>query len=382
MSTSGAASTEPVVDQAVFRDVIGRFASGVTVITTRVDDRDFGTTASAMSSLSMDPPMLLVCLNKTSETQRAISSSRRFAVNILGEQQSELAYAFARKSPDKFRDAQIERGRDGVPLLVGALAHLECRVSDTATGGTHTIFMGAVEDALASPGEPLAYFRGHFGRFEDAKQDEAYRRLRTAVVTRDLPTGQPLDVAALADRFKLDQAHVYYGLTKLNAEGLVSRQPGGRLIVKPLDVRTALNAVDARCAIEVAVVEKMAGALSEADARTLRDHAESAHAAALAEPPDVEGLLRSAFAFHEHFIGLLRNEALTTLFHRLDLQAIWVRASPALTRHGRPSAAYLIRLVDACVAGDRAEAKRILYKHAERVKAHAREAIESLGGEV
>src|SRR5919112_2766224 len=186
MSPSGAASTEPVLDQAVFRDVIGRFASGVTVITTRVDDRDFGTTASAMSSLSMDPPMLLVCLNETSETQRAIAECGRFAVNILGEQQSDLAYAFARKSPDKFRNAEIERGRDGVPLLAGALAHLQCRVSDTATGGTHTVFMGAVEDALANPGEPLAYFRGHFGRFEDAKQDEAYRRLRAAGVSREL----------------------------------------------------------------------------------------------------------------------------------------------------------------------------------------------------
>src|SRR4051794_28522528 len=112
MTTSSAPSPEPVVDQAVFRDVIGRFASGVTVITTRWDDRDFGTTASAMSSVSMDPPMLLVCLNKTSETQRAVSDCGRFAVNILGEQQSDLAYAFARKSTDKFRDAEIKRGRD------------------------------------------------------------------------------------------------------------------------------------------------------------------------------------------------------------------------------------------------------------------------------
>ncbi|MGH2709411.1 MAG: flavin reductase family protein, partial [Actinomycetota bacterium] len=189
MSNADTQAVGDYVEQTIFREVIGRFASGVTVITTRLDEQDFGTTASAMSSLSMDPPMLLVCLNRTSETRRAISDAGRFAVNILAGGQSEVAYAFARKSPDKFRDFPMVRGNHDIPLIPGSLATLECRVEDTATGGTHTVFMGTVSRAEARQGEPLTYFRGRFGRFEDTLQDAEYRRMRGLVINRDLLKG-------------------------------------------------------------------------------------------------------------------------------------------------------------------------------------------------
>ena len=98
-----------LADQQVFRDVIGRFASGVTVITTTVDGAPFGTTASAVSSLSLEPPMVLVCLNKTSDTQAAILKAGAFCVNILAEGQQDLAYQFARKG-DKFGGHDLRRG--------------------------------------------------------------------------------------------------------------------------------------------------------------------------------------------------------------------------------------------------------------------------------
>jgi flavin reductase (DIM6/NTAB) family NADH-FMN oxidoreductase RutF/DNA-binding GntR family transcriptional regulator len=380
MSATGSAPTPSAVDQGVFRDVIGRFASGVTIITTHTGGQDFGTTASAVSSLSMDPPMLLVCLNKTSETQAAIVDAGRFAVNILGSDQTDLAYAFAKKSPDKFRGAEVARGRANVPLFPGALARIECRVAESATGGTHTVFMGEVEQASATEGDPLTYYRGRFGRFEDALQDEAYRRVREFVINRAVAAGEPLEVEQLAARLELEPAHVFYALTKLTGDGLVQRQADGALVVKALDARMAHEAVDARCAIEISVVDKLAGRLDEADATRLRALAEAAHAAAKAEPPDVDGLLRNAQEFHDGFIGLLGNEALLGFYHRLDIGAIWVRASPMLTQRGRPSAAYLIRIIDACAAGDPAEAKRILYKHCEGVKEHASMAIHALGG--
>jgi flavin reductase (DIM6/NTAB) family NADH-FMN oxidoreductase RutF len=160
-------SAARALDQAVFRDVIGRFASGVTVITTTVEDRDFGTTASAVSSLSMEPPMLLICLNRTSETREAIAKSDRFAVNILSEGQAEIASAFARKSPDKFAQAKVDRGPHGMPLIPGSLAQLECIVTETAVGGTHTVFFGEVRHAEGTDDAPLTYYRGRFGRFED-----------------------------------------------------------------------------------------------------------------------------------------------------------------------------------------------------------------------
>ncbi len=109
-----------------FRDIIGHFASGVTVVTALHDDTPYGTTASAVSSLSLEPPMLLVCLNRQSSTGRAIGAARHFAVNILGEDQPDAAMRFARKGPDKFKDARIVPGEWDEPLLADALATLEC----------------------------------------------------------------------------------------------------------------------------------------------------------------------------------------------------------------------------------------------------------------
>jgi len=145
-----------------FRDIIGRFASGVTVITAQHEDRPFGTTASAVSSLSLEPPMLLVCLNKASSTGQAIAAARHFAVNILGEDQADAAMRFAGKG-DKFAGARIAHGEMGEPLLADALANLECRVVEEVTGGTHSVFLAEVEHATGRQGAPLAYFRGQFG---------------------------------------------------------------------------------------------------------------------------------------------------------------------------------------------------------------------------
>jgi 4-nitrophenol 2-monooxygenase / 4-nitrocatechol 4-monooxygenase, reductase component len=382
MTTADTGLTSGRVDQAVFRDVIGRFASGVTIVTTRTGEQDYGTTASAVSSLSMEPPMLLICLNKTSETGRAIVQAGWFAVNILSESQTALAYAFAKKSPDKFQGAQIVRGSSGVPLIPGSLAQMECLVRETATGGTHTVFMGEVQHAGATEGAPLTYYRGQFGRFEDMMQDAAYRSIRGLVVSREIPSGTPIDIDRLARERELEPAHVFYALTKLTADGLVQLQGNGQLVVKPLDVRMAHEAIDARCAIEVAVVDKVSGAIAEQDAQTLRAYAATANAAAVSQPADIEGMLRAGHAFHEHFIGLLGNEALHSFFLRLDIGGIWARAAPDIDRQGKTSAAYLGELLEACMAGDGDKAKQTLYAHAAKVKEDAREVIVLVGGKV
>jgi 4-nitrophenol 2-monooxygenase / 4-nitrocatechol 4-monooxygenase, reductase component len=156
------------VTDAVFRDVIGRFASGVTVITTTCGGADHGTTASAVSSLSTDPPMLLICLNRTSSTRAAVLGSGFFGVNILAEGQDRVASAFARKGTDKFAGIHVLRGTTGVPLIGDALAHLECEVEETVTGGTHTVFLARVRAASGTDAAPLTYFRGRFGRLASA----------------------------------------------------------------------------------------------------------------------------------------------------------------------------------------------------------------------
>jgi 4-nitrophenol 2-monooxygenase / 4-nitrocatechol 4-monooxygenase, reductase component len=153
-----------------FRNVIGHFASGVTVITATADGRRHGTTASAVTSLALEPPMLLVCMNRESATGVAMASTGAFAVNILGEEHGELAIRFARKGLDKFEGVEIAEGARGQPLLAGAIAHLECRVTEQVAAGTHTVFIAEVEAATAQVGAPpLAYYRGRFGRLEIAE---------------------------------------------------------------------------------------------------------------------------------------------------------------------------------------------------------------------
>lgn len=151
------------VSDDVFRDVIGRFATGVTIITARYGGRDYGATASAMSSLSLEPPMLLVCLNHGSQTQQALRASGWFGVNILSDAQADLARRFGGKGRQKFDGVESVRGAADVPLLPGALAHLECEVVDVAAGGTHNVFLAVVHRAQGREGRPLACYRGQLG---------------------------------------------------------------------------------------------------------------------------------------------------------------------------------------------------------------------------
>jgi flavin reductase (DIM6/NTAB) family NADH-FMN oxidoreductase RutF len=154
-----------------FRNVIGHFASGVTVITTTDGGRRHGTTASAVTSLALEPPMLLVCMNRESATGVAMARAGAFAVNILGEDHGELAIRFARKGDDKFEGVDIARGECGQPLLADAIAHVECRVTEQVAAGTHVVFIAEVEAATAQVGAPpLAYYRGRFGRLEIADE--------------------------------------------------------------------------------------------------------------------------------------------------------------------------------------------------------------------
>lgn len=149
--------------QEDFRDVIGHFATGVTIVTAADSGRQFGTTVSAVSSVSLEPPTLLACLNRTSRTREVVDRTSRFAVNILGVGQGDLARTFATDRDDKFDGVEFETGLFGVPLLRDAIAHIECTVRETATSGTHTVFFGEVQRAERFEGEPILYYRGQVG---------------------------------------------------------------------------------------------------------------------------------------------------------------------------------------------------------------------------
>jgi flavin reductase (DIM6/NTAB) family NADH-FMN oxidoreductase RutF len=211
-STETAASRP--LEPSEFRNVIGHFASGVTVITTTAEGQRHGTTASAVTSLALEPPMLLVCMNRESATGVAMASSGAFAVNILGEEHGELAIRFARKGHDKFEGVEIADGARGQPLLAGAIAHLECRVTEQVAAGTHTVFIAEVEAATAQIGAPpLAYYRGRFGRLEIAEDVPPQPR-------EPLTAGERRDAAAARRAIELGAAELSVG--RVPAEDLAA----------------------------------------------------------------------------------------------------------------------------------------------------------------
>jgi flavin reductase (DIM6/NTAB) family NADH-FMN oxidoreductase RutF len=154
-----------VIQANDFRHVLSHFASGVTIVTTcDADARPAGLTASAFTSVSLDPPLVLVCVDHKSQTYPALLERGRFAVNILASDQKELSRRFASARLDKFDDVRYRSGAHGMPLLESALAFLECTTVNTHVEGDHTIFVGLVEHVGVGDGEPLLYFRGQYNR--------------------------------------------------------------------------------------------------------------------------------------------------------------------------------------------------------------------------
>jgi flavin reductase (DIM6/NTAB) family NADH-FMN oxidoreductase RutF len=369
-------------DRNLFRDVIGRFASGVTVITARHEDTDYGITASAVASLTLDPPMLLACVNKQTGTENAISHSGAFAVNILDEDQGEMAMRFARPDSTKFRGVGVSYGELGEPLLDGVLAHLECRVAEQVTGGTHSVFLAEVQKAEAREGTPLTYFRGKFGRFQAAEDEAIYGQLRQQLLARELPLEQPLDPEGLAHGLDAPLQSVYGALARLGSEGLVSREDNDYL-VNPIDADTLAEAMDARCAIEIGAAERAVGNVSHEDLARLREKAE----ATLPHVQDgrfvdFDAYMETNREFHEFVISLAGNDMLLSTYRQLGATTAMLRSLHGSYRASDSMTRDHVRLVEAFEAEDLEAAKRVIYDHAENAKEIGRRAIEGAGGRI
>jgi flavin reductase (DIM6/NTAB) family NADH-FMN oxidoreductase RutF len=158
-----------------FRHAIGHFATGVTVVTSvGPDGQPVGTTASAVSSLSLDPPLVLVCLDRASLTLRAVRAHGAFVVNVLAAPQQHLSANFARRGPAAAWDGIRHRpGPTGSPRLEGVLAALECTVENSLPGGDHEIVVGRVRDVETSDGgaAPLLFWRGVYSSLSEMRQD-------------------------------------------------------------------------------------------------------------------------------------------------------------------------------------------------------------------
>jgi flavin reductase (DIM6/NTAB) family NADH-FMN oxidoreductase RutF len=153
-----------------FRRVLGHFATGVTVLTTcDADARPTGLTASAFSSVSLDPPLVLICVDHKSQSYPALKDRRCFAVNVLSADQQAVSRRFASTRLDKFDEVPHTISDLGLPLIQGAIAQLECTTVSVHVEGDHTIFVGRVERARAEAGEPLLYFRGQYDRLANPR---------------------------------------------------------------------------------------------------------------------------------------------------------------------------------------------------------------------
>jgi flavin reductase (DIM6/NTAB) family NADH-FMN oxidoreductase RutF len=150
------------VDDAQFKHALSHFASGVTIVTTEHGGVDYGLTVASFASLSLNPPLVLVCISKSSSSHEPIALSQKFGVSILGSDQAEISGRFAARGGDKFAGLPIRRGELGVPLVGNALATLECRVHQHVVGGDHSIFIGEVVDTQTREGAPLLYFRAAY----------------------------------------------------------------------------------------------------------------------------------------------------------------------------------------------------------------------------
>lgn len=165
-------SEEPAVpetvltpDQGEFRRALGQFATGVTIVTAIADGGPVGLAANSFTSVSLDPPLVLFAVARSSGTWPRIEAARRFAVNILGEHQEEVSRVFASKDVDRFAAVDWHRGVGGSPVLHDTLAYLDCEFWAEYDGGDHVIVVGRVLDlGVTHAGGPLLYFRGRYGR--------------------------------------------------------------------------------------------------------------------------------------------------------------------------------------------------------------------------
>ncbi|MVZ99911.1 flavin reductase [Actinomadura sp. LD22] len=147
-----------------FREVMARVCTPVAVVAAMDGERPHGTTVSAFVSLSMNPPMALVSLDKGSDLLALLRPGRPFAINVLSRRQADLAAGFARKGTSKFEGVGWSR-RMGVPRLTGSLGWLGCEVAEQVPGGDHVIVLGSVFEAVSEPGEPLIYHERAFGTY-------------------------------------------------------------------------------------------------------------------------------------------------------------------------------------------------------------------------
>lgn len=147
-----------------FRQLLGRFTTGVSILTVRgPDGHPMGMTASSLASVSLNPPLLLVAVDRINDMHEVLRTAKQFAVNILAAHQEGLSRRFAETDPNRFDGVGYREGRNGAPLLEDALAHIECAMHAAVPAGDHTVFFGLVTGGDVTDARPLVYYRSGYG---------------------------------------------------------------------------------------------------------------------------------------------------------------------------------------------------------------------------
>ena len=328
--------------------------------------------------------MMLACLNRSSSTHDAVVKAGWFGINILAEDQSDLAMKFGRKGGDKFDGVSVTRSEHGgVPLLDGALAQIVCKVEETPTGGTHTVFFGLVAEASAREGaEPLAYYRGTFGRLERVKELAAYDAVRDWVLHRRTPLGAELDPAAIAVEIKADADHVHNALVKLMAEALVVRNDRGGYQPTPITDELIESVYDGRATIESGVIASHLGKLTDEDIAELERITgelgrvrEDGHAG-------LDDFLKLNVQYHDRLVNVAGSAQLLDAFRRLGIGTVWRQALSEEEWGRQLDHSHIVELTAALAARDAERAVEALHAHTEFGKTLAKDVIARHGGEV
>jgi len=156
------------IDKNELRRIMGHFATGVTVITTiSQDGTPYGLTANALTSVSLEPPLLLISVDKKAESYPHFEQSKVFTINTLREDQEGVSRRFAVSGGNKSEAVAYRRGANEVPILEETLAHIECRLYATYDGGDHTLYLGEIVEAETREGRPLLFYRGGYRAFAE-----------------------------------------------------------------------------------------------------------------------------------------------------------------------------------------------------------------------
>jgi|SRR5215469_4258371 len=154
-------------DSQLQRRIMGHFATGVTVVTTRRGEELCWMTANAVASLSLDPPLVLVAVDKRAQMHEHLMEARFFAVNILNEDQEAISRRFAMRGPKEWSDLTLTTAVTGAPIIDGALAYLDCKLAEVLPGGDHHIFTGEIMAGDVGEGRPLLYYQGKYARLAE-----------------------------------------------------------------------------------------------------------------------------------------------------------------------------------------------------------------------